>query len=303
MDTRSRSPTAKWLDPNRWAPHRFKTDMCKFHQEGKCKRGDACKYAHAESELHDVGGKLRGGKRREYELGERNPSSKPRASSAAASSSGGLVSAPAPDSDNPVEGTIVGDAVCIGKASNFGPTIWIGSNVDADDACFLDKYKITVVVRCKDGYPWSTIRTSRPIVWVNASCWDSTPGTFPFVEQNGIASEDLFNSALVNMCSQIDGHVGKGNVLFHCHRGRHRSFAGAVAYVMWSVRSVRFEQVNEFICSLHRRFHMREEPTVIKGRERRSLSMELVAWEAFLRRHRPQSVLREIPPKFTPARE
>jgi hypothetical protein len=48
-------------------------------------RGDDCKYAHAESELHDVGGKLRGEKRREYELGDRNPSSKPRASSAAAS--------------------------------------------------------------------------------------------------------------------------------------------------------------------------------------------------------------------------
>ena len=164
MDTRSRSPTAKWLDPNRWAPHRFKTDMCKFHQEGKCKRGDACKYAHAASELHGVGGKLRGEKRREYELGERNPSSKPRASSAAASSGGGLVSAPDADSVNSVEGTIVGDAVCIGKASNFGPTIWIGSNDDADDAFFLDKYKITVVVRCKDGYPWSTVRTSRPIV-------------------------------------------------------------------------------------------------------------------------------------------
>jgi hypothetical protein len=110
---------------------------------------------------------------------------------------------------------------------------------------------------------------------------------------------------LVQLCmyAQDDLHVGKGNVLFHCHRGRHRSFAGAVAYVMWSVRSVRLEQVQDFICSLHDRCHMREEPTVIKGRERRSLGMELVAWEAFLRRHRPQSVLREIPPKFTPARE
>ncbi len=33
------------------AEGKFKTEICKFHEQGKCKRGDACTFAHSASEL------------------------------------------------------------------------------------------------------------------------------------------------------------------------------------------------------------------------------------------------------------
>ena len=80
MPPRSRSPQGReerWLDPTRWAPHRYKTQMCRFHEQGACLRGKSCKFAHDESELHIVGKKLYGGDRSAYEHGKADPTSVP----------------------------------------------------------------------------------------------------------------------------------------------------------------------------------------------------------------------------------
>lgn len=295
MSDRSRSPPTKWLEPARWAPHKFKTTMCTFFQDNQCKRGDACKFAHWEEELRVVGEKLRGEERRKYIMGARQPSSKPleEISSEAASSSRDV------RTDHwraeVVAGDVIGDAVCIGKASTFGPTIWIGTVADAENGKFLDEQKISVVVRCKSGYPREYPESTRPRYWVNGSCWDIPPGTFPFVPQRGTTDVELFNAALVNMCAQIDRHVDDGHVLFHCKAGKHRSFAAAIAYMMWSVRSVSFATVRDHIQQYHRRFELGERGRVIHGRVRRGLTPELQDWEQYLAKHMPRSILHEIP--------
>lgn len=67
MSTRSRSPPGKkFLQPERWAAHMYKTAMCVFFEEGKCLRGASCRFAHDQSEVQPVRERLSRQAREEY---------------------------------------------------------------------------------------------------------------------------------------------------------------------------------------------------------------------------------------------
>ena len=46
-----RSPTGSCGSSS--ARSRFKTELCVFHPEGRCRKGDSCEYAHGVEELRD----------------------------------------------------------------------------------------------------------------------------------------------------------------------------------------------------------------------------------------------------------
>ena len=198
-------------------------------------------------------------------------------------------------SDPDVPGQRDGDAIRIGKLSVFGRTVWIGTEQDATNAAFLQRREISVVVRCKDGYTRPPKGCPPNTRWVNGSLWDCQPGKFPFAAEGGVSAQDLFNWAIVNMCKQVD-ESGDGDVLFFCKAGRHRSYAGAVAYIMWSVRQATLDSVRAFIEGLHPRFQMNEDSFKDRrGFVRRGLAGDLKAWQAYLLDNTPQSLMREIP--------
>ena len=137
--------------------------------------------------------------------------------------------------------------------------------------------------------------------WINAACFDTLEGEFPFNTRGEVQPSEYFNWALVNMCQQIDMCHGGGNVLFYCKAGRNRSFAGAMAYIMWSTRGASFGAVRAACSKLHQRLRVSEYPQIIHGRERRALAMDLRKWEEYLLRHTPLSHLMQTPVLVTQA--
>lgn len=94
MSGRSRSPpVGKFLQPERWAPHMYKTEMCVFFDDGKCLRGDNCRFAHSQEELQPVRERLSRQEREEYMRTGVPPGSEA-ASSAASKASGSNESRP-----------------------------------------------------------------------------------------------------------------------------------------------------------------------------------------------------------------
>ena len=198
-------------------------------------------------------------------------------------------------------GELDGKAIRIGKLSMFGRTVWIGTEQDALNATFLQRREISVVVRCKDGYTTPPTGCPPNTRWVNGSLWDSEPGKYPFAPGGGVSTQDMFNWAIVNMCKQVD-ESSDGDVLFFCKAGRHRSYAGAVAYILWSVRRATLDSVREFIQGLHPRFEMNEHSFKDRrGFVRRGLAGDLSAWQEYLKQNTPQSLMIEIPVVTTPA--
>jgi hypothetical protein len=301
--------------------------MCQFYLKGRCLRGEECKFAHHKDELHVPGERLHGRDKRKYERGKLPPTSKPasshgmdkeeepnfeseavsKASSREEEQSPAHSATPAAsESDVPEPksrcGDMDGNAICVGKWTASGPRVWIGTAEDAARSKFLHERKITVVVRCKHGYANSAVECSHGIAWVNGSCWDSAPDEFPFTEQNGIPGEDIFCWALVNMCKQINLSLADGNVLFYCRAGRNRSFAAAMAYVMWEARGMTFDAARVRMMEIHERFKVSDYVQTIKGRVRRGLAMDLRNWERYLARYTPPSGLQEIPVIFSKPR-
>ena len=156
---------------------------------------------------------------------------------------------------------------------------------------FLHRRKITVAVRCKDGYSRPPVGCPQNTRWVNGALWDCAPGEFPFAATGGVSEADLFNWAIVNMCKHVD-KSDDGEVLFFCQAGRRRSYAGAVAHILWSVRQATVASVRAFIQGLHPRFEMNEDPFKDRlGFVRRGLGGDLTEWQAYLL----NSLLQEIP--------
>ena len=64
--------TSSQADLWRFAPHKYKTNICGFWQTGKCMRGDSCYFAHGEEELRMEGPKMKGKEKEEYHAGLRS---------------------------------------------------------------------------------------------------------------------------------------------------------------------------------------------------------------------------------------
>ena len=311
--------------------------MCKFYQEGRCKRGEDCRFAHDGLELHQVGDRLVGNEKRLYEQGRRAPTSKPMfeelgefeeleegeeceggeaveevsaagdetlsAHNEAASVSVSSTAADEPAIPSPREAAIGetdGTAVCTGKWTFCGRSLWIGTQEDAQRSSFLNRRKISAVVRCKRNYHQADIQRTHHVTWINGSCWDSSPGEFPFNTRSGVGASEFFNGALVNMCQQIDHSARDGDVLFYCKAGKNRSFAAAIAYIMWSARQAPFQMVRARMMQMHSRFRVSEYTQTIHGRERRGLAQDLRNWEEFLLRYTPPSSMLATPVLVTP---
>ena len=109
--------------------------------------------------------------------------------------------------------------------------------------------------------------------WVNASVWAAKP------------EADYDALAIMRMCLDIDLHVRDGGtVMFYCSAGRHRSFAAAVSYILWIVRTSNIDKIVAKAVQCNPRFQLMYTVTKARGKPRRPLGQDLRQWEEYLRR-------------------
>ena len=82
----------------------------------------------------------------------------------------------------------------------------------------------------------------------------------------------------------ISQYPSHNAVLFHCQGGRHRSYAAAVAFMLWSVRVTNVDEIDGYCKSLNSKFHLGMEDKVVKGKMRRGWGLDVKDFEAFVHR-------------------
>lgn len=155
--------------------------------------------------------------------------------------------------------------ICSGK---YCPRIWVCGESSVMPT-FLRENEVTVIVRCLrgGGHPNLTTECHE----VKAAVFALPPG--PLISGHAIAM----------MCKEIDHHRGSGAVTFYCRAGRHRSFAAAVAYILWCCRAADLETVVKESKALNDRFELLSTQQFVKGKPRRPLMVDLRNWENTLR--------------------
>lgn len=161
------------------------------------------------------------------------------------------------------------EPVCICDGGTYCPSIWVCGETWVRTPVLEDK-AISVVVRCLNGpeRPDPSGMAGRHVV--SGACFAAPPGGFD-------------GRPIARMCKQIDDLRGSGAVMFYCRAGRHRSFAAAVAYILWCCRTADIDTVVRHAKSLNDRFEVLEQVEVRKGKPRRALERDLRAWQAELR--------------------
>ena len=308
-----------WENPRRWAQHMHKTEICRFWRNGECQRGDRCKYAHGEDEVQPRGERLstkqmselvseweegkgggkdcEGGKGRKGGKGTKGrkggkgtkgrkggkPGGRDRSRSRGGSRDDGDSYSDSaernvgpktyPRSADPwnaaASGDMWGSAVNLGHVVRWGPQIWVGTMEDAREAPpWFD-----VVVVCKHADPPAL---QHPQVVIQADFLDSSAPS--------IVSE------MVWLSERIDQYVDEeSNVLFVCKGGRHRSYATALCYFVWRDSKLSGPNLHRWCKSLNDRFKLLWEPTWYKGKLRRGLGCDVVAFIDYLKNLIPRS--------------
>lgn len=160
----------------------------------------------------------------------------------------------------------------------FTPSVWV-SGEDSVTTPILRSLGVSVVVRCLLGPERHTRKEMEDagVSFVSGAFFAGPPGKCHTV---GIAV----------MCSEIDHHRGKhGAVMFYCRHGKHRSFAAAVAYVLWLCRAAELDAVVSHAKSVNDRFELLDSVQERKGKPRRALGLDLRQWQYELSLCRPHA--------------
>ena len=156
-------------------------------------------------------------------------------------------------------GHMVGEAVSLGISCLRGPVLWVGTQTDALDDYFLDAHSVKVIVGCK--YPNSLSPSANSmlgptVTFIDEWVFDTSP-------EDPQSSTMRMMQALLRFVKTVDYHLkscgsigNKANVLFWCKKGRHRSVAAAVTYLMWRNRGLGADEAWGEIKGCHRRFQM-----------------------------------------------
>lgn len=166
-----------------------------------------------------------------------------------------------------------GEPVCIFEGMYCPQILVCGINWVNTDS--LASRQISVVVNCrghKDGLMQQCAQAAG-CTWVTAAVWAASP------------EAEYDQVAIMRMCVEIDMHVRDGgSVMFYCSAGRHRSFAAAVSYILWIVRTSYIDNIVAKALQCNPRFELMYTVTEARGKPRRPLGQDLIQWESYLRR-------------------
>lgn len=166
-----------------------------------------------------------------------------------------------------------GEPVCIFEGMYCPQILVCGANWVNTDS--LESRRISVVVNCR-GKKDDLMRQcaqAAGCTWVTAAVWAASP------------EAQYDQVAIMRMCLEIDNSVRHGgSVMFYCSAGRHRSFAAAVSYILWIVRTSYMKDIVDKARQCDERFELMYSVTEARGRPRRPLGQDLIQWESYLRR-------------------
>ena len=134
-------------------------------------------------------------------------------------------------------------------------------------------------MHCKKGGYFPPRETNPDSLYVQCDFWDRDPQEFSDVSEDILLMRQTVDRGLRGQ---------KGNVIFCCKAGKHRSYAAAVSYLLWAVRSSTVNGIDAWATQLHQRFELNAKVIKVKGKARRALRLDLIRFEEYLVERTPK---------------